>query len=207
MFLDTVIVEFDKSLRAVFASAPTRRPIPGAQEAESEMSPAERKRAAALMRVNHSGEICAQALYQGQAITSDNPEVRQALEHAAWEEIEHLAWTERRIAELGGRKSFLNPLWYVGSLVLGGLAGKAGNAWNLGFLAETERQVEAHLTSHLQRLPPKDIKSRAVLEQMRLDEICHAQTAIRLGGRALPVPAPQVMSLISKIMTKTAYYL
>ena len=207
MSVDGLIVEFDKALRAVFAQAPTRRSIPGAQEDESDMSPAERKHAAALMRVNHCGEICAQALYQGQSLTSDNPQARQALEHAAWEETEHLAWTERRIAELGGRKSFLNPLWYVGSLVLGGLAGKAGNSWNLGFLAETERQVEAHLTSHLQRLPPKDLKSRAVLEQMKLDEISHAQTALLLGGRALPVPVPQVMGLVSKIMTKTAYYL
>lgn len=207
MPVDAVIVEFDKALRAVFAPAPTRRAMPGAQEVESDMSPEERRHAAALMRVNHCGEICAQALYQGQALTADNSQARQALEHAAWEETEHLAWTERRIAELGGRKSLLNPLWYVGSLVLGGLAGKAGNAWNLGFLAETERQVEAHLTSHLQRLPPKDLRSRAVLEQMKLDEISHAQTALSLGGRNLPVPVPQVMSLVSKIMTKTAYYL
>jgi ubiquinone biosynthesis monooxygenase Coq7 len=207
MSVDAVIVEFDKALRAVFAPAPTCRAIPGAQEVESDMSPEERRNAAALMRVNHCGEICAQALYQGQALTADNPQARQALEHAAWEETEHLAWTERRIVELGGRKSLLNPLWYVGSLVLGGLAGKAGNAWNLGFLAETERQVEAHLTSHLQRLPPKDLKSRAVLEQMKLDEISHAQTALSLGGRNFPLPVPQVMSLVSKIMTKTAYYL
>jgi ubiquinone biosynthesis monooxygenase Coq7 len=140
--IDTLIPEFDKALRAVFASAPTRRTMPGADLPEAELSDAEKRHVAALMRVNHCGEICAQALYQGQALTSRDPLVKRELEQAAWEETEHLNWTENRIAELGGRKSLLNPLWYASSLAIGLFAGKCGDAWSLGFLAETERQVE-----------------------------------------------------------------
>ncbi|MGL5631096.1 MAG: 2-polyprenyl-3-methyl-6-methoxy-1,4-benzoquinone monooxygenase, partial [Azovibrio sp.] len=157
---DSLIVEFDKGLRTLFAKASSVRPVPGEQAPEAELSPEERRHAGALMRVNHVGEVCAQALYQGQAITSHNPETREALEAAAREETEHLAWTEQRIQELGGRKSLLNPLWYSGALAIGMLAGRLGDKWNLGFLAETERQVEAHLTDHLEKLPSQDQRSR-----------------------------------------------
>jgi ubiquinone biosynthesis monooxygenase Coq7 len=170
------------------------------------MTAEERRHAAALMRVNHVGEVCAQALYQGQALTSRDPAIRQALEQAAWEETEHLNWTEKRIEELGGRKSLLNPLWYAGSLALGVFAGKCGDKWNLGFLAETERQVGAHLADHLNRLPPADDRSRAIVSQMAADEAEHAETAARLGGAELPAPVKQAMQLSSKLMTGTAYY-
>jgi ubiquinone biosynthesis monooxygenase Coq7 len=204
--IDQLIPEFDKALRALFAPAPTRRPMPGEDLPEADMTDAEKRHVAALMRIDHCGEICAQALYQGQALTSRNPEVKRALEQAAWEETEHLNWTERRIAELGGRKSLLNPLWYAGSLALGVLAGKFGDDWNLGFLAETERQVEGHLESHKTQLPPQDKKSWEVLEQMKTDEIRHAETAIHYGARELPAPIKMAMKLSSKLMTKTAYY-
>lgn len=203
--LDTLIPEFDKALRAVFASAPTRRPMPGAALPEAELSTKERRHVAALMRVNHCGEICAQALYQGQALTSRDPAVRQALESAAWEETEHLNWTETRIAELGGRKSLLNPLWYGGSLAIGMLAGKFGDAWSLGFLAETERQVEGHLEGHKARLPAQDRKSWEVLEQMKLDEMRHAHTAQGHGARELPAPVRMAMKLSSRVMTQVSY--
>ncbi len=203
--IDQWILEFDKALRTVFAPAPTRRAMPGADLPEAELSDAERSHAAALMRINHCGEVCAQALYQGQALTSRDPAVKAAMEQAAWEETEHLNWTERRIAELGGRKSLLNPLWYAGSLAMGVAAGKLGDAWNLGFLAETERQVEAHLDSHLTMLPHADRRSWAVLEQMRIDEIGHAETAVRMGARELPPPVKAAMKLSSKVMTTLAY--
>lgn len=207
MFSDRFIIEFDKALRAVFTEARSQRPVPGAAIPEAEMSDAERRHAAGLMRVNHCGEICAQALYQGQALTADDVTIQGALNQAAAEETEHLAWTERRLAELGSRKSVLNPLWYVGSLSLGMLAGRLGNRWNLGFLAETERQVEAHLDGHLDRLPPQDQRSAAILAQMKADEICHAQTAVKLGAAELPGPVKAAMKAASRVMTRTAYYL
>lgn len=205
--LDQAIIEFDKALRTVFAAAPTARARPGEALPEAELSAEEKRHAAALMRVNHVGEVCAQALYQGQALTSRDPATRQALVQAAWEETEHLNWTEKRIEELGGRKSLLNPLWYAGSLALGVFAGKCGDKWNLGFLAETERQVGAHLADHLRRLPPADARSRAIVTQMAADEAEHAETAVRLGGAELPAPVKQAMQLSSKVMTGTAYYL
>lgn len=204
--LDQAIIEFDKALRTVFAAAPTARTRPGTDLAEAELTADERRHAAALMRVNHVGEVCAQALYQGQALTSHDPATRAALVQAAWEETEHLNWTEKRIEELGGRKSLLNPLWYAGSLGLGVLAGKFGDKWNLGFLAETERQVGAHLTDHLKRLPSSDERSRAVLRQMAIDEAEHADTAIRLGAAELPAPIKVAMQISSKLMTSTAYF-
>jgi len=204
--IDRLITQFDKALRTVFAPAPTVRSMPGADLPEAVLDESQRRHTAALMRVNHCGEICAQALYQGQALTSHDPSIKAALEQAAQEETEHLAWTERRIAELGGRKSFLNPLWYGGALAIGVLAGKLGDAWNLGFLAETERQVEAHLESHKARLAQEDTRSWKILEQMRLDEVGHAATAMRLGARELPAPVKRVMLLASTAMTKTAYY-
>lgn len=204
--LDKAITEFDKGLRTLFAHAPTLRPLPGKGLPDAELSAEEKRLAASLMRINHSGEVCAQALYQGQALTARNQEVKAALEQAAWEETEHLNWTETRIAELGGHTSLLNPLWYTGSLALGALAGSLGDKWNLGFLAETERQVEQHLDSHLGRLPQQDEKSRAILEQMKSDEIQHATTALEHGGAELPLPVKTAMKLSSKIMTTTAYW-
>lgn len=205
--IDALIPEFDKALRALFAPAPTQRPMPGEDLPEAELSESEKRHVAGLMRINHCGEICAQALYQGQALTSRDPAVKRALEQAAWEETEHLNWTERRITELGGRKSLLNPLWYAGSLAIGLVAGKLGDDWNLGFLAETERQVEGHLESHKAKLPAQDRKSWEVLEQMKVDEVHHAEMAIHYGARELPPPVKLAMKLSSKLMTRTAYYI
>jgi ubiquinone biosynthesis monooxygenase Coq7 len=203
--IDALIPEFDKALRTVFAPAPTRRPMPGTDLPEAEMSADEKRHVAALMRVNHCGEICAQALYQGQALGSRDPAVRHELVQAAWEETEHLNWTETRIAELGGRKSIFNPLWYAGSLAIGVVAGKCGDSWSLGFLAETERQVEGHLSGHIARLPAQDRKSSEVLEQMKADEMRHAETATRFGARQLPAPVKLAMTLSSKLMTRLSY--
>ena len=203
--IDALIPEFDKALRTVFAPAPTRRPMPGTDLPEAEMSADEKRHVAALMRVNHCGEICAQALYQGQALGSRDPAVRHELVQAAWEETEHLNWTEKRIAELGGRKSIFNPLWYAGSLAIGVVAGKCGDSWSLGFVAETERQVEGHLSGHIARLPAQDRKSSEVLEQMKADEMRHAETATRFGARQLPAPVKLAMTLSSKLMTRLSY--
>lgn len=207
MNIDHLISEFDKALRTITAPAPARRDLPGAGVAEGDMDETERRHAAALMRVNHCGEICAQALYQGQSLTSRDPATRHALEYAADEETEHLNWTERRLAELGSRKSLLNPLWYAGSLAMGVVAGKCGDGWSLGFLAETERQVEAHLQSHLGTLPVQDARSRAIVEQMKQEESGHAATAVKLGAKELPTPVKVVMRLMSSVMTRTVYYI
>lgn len=204
--IDQFILEFDRALRTVFASAKTQRPTPGEQLPEAILSESEKRQVIGLMRVNHCGEICAQALYQGQALTSRDPAIRDALRSAADEETEHLAWTEQRIKALGGRKSLLNPLWYVGSLSLGVFAGKLGDQWNLGFLAETERQVESHLDGHLRELPVHDLKSLKIVDQMRIDEIGHAETAVRLGAAELPGLAKKAMRLSAKMMTRTAYH-
>jgi ubiquinone biosynthesis monooxygenase Coq7 len=204
---DRVITEFDRALRTVFAPARSVRPVPGDAQPEAGLNEDQRRHVVGLMRVNHCGEICAQALYQGQALTSRDPAVREALRSAADEETEHLAWTERRIAELGGRKSLFNPAWYVGSLTLGLLAGALGDKWSLGFLAETERQVEVHLDGHLLSLPEDDLRSRAIVDQMRLDEIQHAETAVRYGAAELPGLAKAAMKLMAKVMTGTAYRL
>ncbi len=205
--MDRLILEFDRVLRTLAAPARTQRPTPGAGMPEAALDEAERRHVVGLMRVNHCGEICAQALYQGQALTSRDPAVRDALRQAADEETEHLAWTEGRIAELGGRKSVLNPLWYLGSLSLGVAAGVLGDRWNLGFLAETERQVESHLDGHLQSLPEQDEKSRAIVDQMRLDEIKHAEMAVHFGAAELPAPIRAMMKVMGRVMTGTAYRL
>jgi len=205
--LDQLIVAFDNGLRTVFAPARTLRPMPGDSLPEPELTEDARRLSVSLMRVDHSGEICAQALYQGQALTARNPRARAALEQAAREETEHLAWTERRLEELGGGKSLLNPVWYAGSFAIGALTGLLGDRWNLGFLAETERQVVTHLEGHLSRLPAEDDKSRVVLEQMKDDEARHATTAIRHGGAELPEPARRAMRLSSKVMTETAFWI
>jgi 3-demethoxyubiquinol 3-hydroxylase len=205
--LDRLITAFDNGLRTLLAPAHSARAVPGTEVNEAEMTPTERDVAAALMRVNHTGEICAQALYQGQALTARNPEARAALEQAAAEETDHLAWTAQRINELGGRASFLNPLWYAGSFALGAAAGLLGDKWNLGFLAETERQVEGHLEGHLDRLPPQDEKSRAIVNEMKVDEARHARTAVDHGAAELPEPVKLAMKLGSRIMTRTAYWI
>ena len=202
---EACIEQFDKALRTVFATANSRRPYPDAGLAETEMSEVEKRHAAGLMRINHSGEVCAQALYAGQALTARNPEAQQALLEAADEETEHLAWCEKRLDELGSHKSFLNPLWYAGSFALGAFAGALGDKWNLGFLAETERQVEGHLNGHLDQLPEQDAKSKAIVEQMKIDEIKHADTALAHGGAELPGPVKLAMQLTSRILTHTAY--
>lgn len=205
--LDPLIMQLDQALRTVFAEAPTTRQMPGENLPEAELTEPERRHVAALMRVNHVGEVCAQALYAGQGFTAKRLATREALGEAAWEETEHLNWTERRIAELGGRKSLLNPLWYAGAWTIGAFAGRFGDAVSLGFLAETERQVEAHLDGHLDRLPPVDRRSQAIVRQMKADEIAHAQTAVRLGATELPFFAKGAMKLASKVMTSTAYWI
>ena len=205
--IDRFIVTFDRALRTVFAPAVSARPVPGENLPDAPLPDTLRERVAALMRVNHTGEVCAQALYEGQALTARNAVARTALQRAAQEETEHLAWTERRIAELGGRKSLLNPFFYAGSFALGAASGLLGDRWNLGFLAETERQVVEHLDGHLRQLPEQDHRSRAVLEEMRLDEARHATTAIEHGAAGLPGPARLLMRIASGVMTRTSYWI
>jgi len=203
--MDRLISELDRALRAVSGVANAARHSPAGDQPEAELDPGARAHAAALMRVNHVGEICAQALYQGQSLTARNPEVKAALEQAAREEQDHLAWSADRVRELGGRLSLLNPFWYAGSFAIGALAGALGDRWNLAFLAETERQVERHLTGHLGELPEHDVRTRAVVEAMRSDEAKHGTTALELGAAQLPEPVRRAMQLASKVMTTVAY--
>ena len=203
--LDRLITEFDRALRAVAGVHRATRPSPAGDLSEAEIDDSEKRHAAALMRVNHVGEVCAQALYQGQALTARNESNRSALERAALEEEDHLAWSADRIRELGGRPSLLNPLWYAGSLAIGALAGALGDRWSLAFLAETERQVEEHLSGHLHSLPAQDARTRAVVEAMRADEARHRSAAIELGAAELPAPARAAMRIASKVMTTVAY--
>lgn len=202
--LDRVIVEFDRALRSVAGLHHAERPSPAAGVGEADLDAATRAHSAALMRVNHVGEVCAQALYQGQALTARNAGTRDSLQRAAREEADHLAWSAERIRELGGRPSLLNPLWYAGSLALGIGAGVLGDRWNLAFLAETERQVEAHLRGHLGLLAPEDARTRAVVDAMRADEARHRDTAISLGAAELPAPAKLAMRAMAKVMTTVA---
>jgi len=202
--VDRAILEFDRALRAVAGLQAAERPSPAAGVQEGELDAATREHAAALMRVNHVGEVCAQALYQGQALTARDERTRASLEQAAREEADHLAWSAARIRELGGRPSLLNPLWYAGSLALGIGAGLLGDRWNLAFLAETEHQVEEHLRGHLERLAPEDARTRAVVEAMRSDEARHRDTAIALGAAELPPPAKLAMRAMAKVMTTVA---
>ena len=206
MNIDHLITTFDTGLRTLFTQANGARARPDSALADAPMTDAQKQHAAALMRINHVGEVCAQALYSGQAFVSSNPQVVDALKQAAAEETDHLAWCEGRIKELGGRKSLLNPLWYVGSFSLGTVAGLLGEKWNLGFLAETEKQVEAHLDSHLSQLSQDDQKTRAIIEQMKTDEREHADLARHLGSAELPMPVKSGMKFASKVMTNTAYY-
>jgi len=207
-FFDQFVHGLDQALHTIFGPAPeASRTNPAANLAEAELAASERELAGRLMRINHAGEISAQALYQGQALTARLPTVRDKMEQAAIEENDHLAWTEERIRELGTHTSVLAPFWYAGSFTIGALAGIAGDKWSLGFVAETEHQVVRHLDSHLTRLPEHDAKSRAILDQMRMDEARHATTALAAGGATLPQPVKQLMALTSKVMTSTAYWL
>jgi ubiquinone biosynthesis monooxygenase Coq7 len=206
MLIDKLITTFDTGLRTVFAQASAARARPDATIEDLELTNSQKNQAAALMRINHVGEICAQALYSGQAATSRSPHIVQALQHAASEETDHLAWCEARINELGGRKSLLNPVWYAGSFTLGALAGLAGDKWNLSFLAETEHQVSEHLQKHLDTLSEADTKTRSIISQMQQDESAHAAEAKQLGASELPAPVKLGMKLASRIMTTTAYY-
>ena len=204
--IDRFIIEFDTALRSVVGGAHAHRPTPGSDlQSTALLDVKEREHAAGLMRVNHVGEVCAQALYQSQKLVARNPEIRQMLDHSAQEEMDHLAWCEARLQELGSHTSYLNPIWYAGSFAIGLAAGLAGDKWSLGFVAETEKQVENHLESHLQKLPVEDERSRAIVHQMRIDEIDHGQAAISAGGVALPESIQKLMQAMSKVMTSTAY--
>jgi ubiquinone biosynthesis monooxygenase Coq7 len=202
---DALIVHFDHALRTVAGVHRAQRASPAAQVAEGALDPAARAEAAALMRVNHVGEVCAQALYQGQALTARAPENRRALAQAAMEEQDHLVWSAERIGELGGRLSLLNPLWYGGAFALGAAAGALGDRWNLAFVAETERQVEAHLDGHLEKLCAADRRTRAVVEAMRDDEVRHRESALALGAAELPAVVKLGMRAMAKLMTTLAY--
>ena len=205
--LDRVIIEFDRALRTLAGAASATRAEPGREIAEADMQETERRHAAGLMRVNHTGEICAQALYSGQALTARNSATRAVLQQAAAEEADHLAWTAARVESLGGRLSVLNPAFYAGAFAIGAVSGALGDRWNLGFLAETERQVEAHLDGHLDRLPVSDLKSRAVVDAMKQDEARHAATATAHGGAELPRPVRKIMKMAARAMTFSTYRL
>ncbi|KVE39706.1 2-polyprenyl-3-methyl-6-methoxy-1,4-benzoquinone monooxygenase [Burkholderia sp. TSV86] len=208
MVFDELISEFDRGLRSMTGVSRMSRPVPTpAVEASAELTAAERKHAAGLMRVNHVGEVCAQALYQAQKLTTSSSALKEMFDEAAREEEDHLAWTAHRLKTLDSRPSLLNPLWYAGALAIGVIAGRFGDKVSLGFMAETERQVESHLDSHLSALPAADVESRAIVEQMRIDEIKHGKTAAEAGGIELPQPARMLMRAASKVMTSTAYYL
>jgi ubiquinone biosynthesis monooxygenase Coq7 len=205
--LDRLISEFDKVVTTVSGKPKsTERATPGEDLPEAELSDKERRHIAGLMRINHAGEVSAQGLYQGQALTAKLPDVRDTMARAAEEENDHLLWCEQRLEALSSHKSLLNPVWYLGSFTIGALAGKAGDKWSLGFVAETEKQVVAHLDSHLAQIPQKEQKSRVVLEKMKEDELHHGTVAMDAGGAELPKPVQFLMGQVSKIMTKTSYW-
>ena len=205
--VDKLIINADTALRTIFGKPPlSGRPSPAAEYSEAELSGADKKHIAGLMRVNHSGEVSAQGLYQGQALTARLPDIREKMEQAAIEENDHLVWCEDRLQDLGAHISLLNPLWYTGSFLIGAGAGLMGDKWSLGFVAETEHQVVRHLQEHLQSLPEQDQRSRAVLQQMEIDEAKHATTALHHGGASLPTPVKKLMGMMSKAMTRTAYW-
>ena len=205
--IDEIIVAIDKALRVATGVASSSRPNPGSRAADNELDESERRHSAGLMRVNHVGEVCAQALYDSQGCFSTNDQLKRQFSQAGREEEDHLAWTMERLRELGSRPSLLNPVWYAGSYALGILAARAGDAHSLGFVVETERQVEAHLVGHLESLPVKDEKSRAIVEQMRIDEVSHGQAAQSMGAAETPLPVRKLMQAMAKVMTTTAYYL
>ncbi|OWF66430.1 demethoxyubiquinone hydroxylase family protein [Polynucleobacter hirudinilacicola] len=204
--VDRFILEFDTALRSVVGGANAQRPTPGSETgANLALDAEQRKHAAGLMRINHVGEVCAQALYQSQKLVARNSEIKEMLDHSAQEELDHLAWCETRLKELGSHTSYLNPFWYAGSFAIGLAAGLAGDKWSLGFVVETEKQVENHLESHLKKLPEEDHRSRAIVDQMRIDEIEHGQAALNAGGVTLPEPIQKIMQAMSKVMTSAAY--
>lgn len=205
---DHLVMHVDTGLRTLFGRpAVTERANPADTVAETELSPAERRLSARLMRINHAGEVAAQGLYEGQSLTARLPEVRDKMQRAAQEENDHLAWCEQRVQELGTHTSYLGPLWYTGSVAIGALAGLAGDKWSLGFVAETEHQVIRHLEHHMERVAPQDGKTRAILAQMKEDEAHHATVALGAGGAPLPAPIKAFMGLTSRVMTRTAYWL
>jgi ubiquinone biosynthesis monooxygenase Coq7 len=205
--LDNLIAGFDRALRVVGGVAKASRPNPGALAHDCELNDQEARHSAGLMRVNHVGEVCAQALYDSQSRHAGTAAMREQFRQAGREEEDHLAWTAERLSELGSQPSLLNPLWYAGAYALGLAAARMGDARSLGFVVETERQVEAHLNSHLDQLPPQDNKSRAIVEQMRVDEIEHGSKAQAMGAAEMPLPVRMVMQAMSKVMTTTAYYI
>lgn len=205
--LDRLLGLADAGLRASFGRPAASRPTPGRDLPGRLADERDRRHAAGLMRVNHAGEVAAQGLYHGQALTARKPEVREALMRAADEEGDHLAWCRDRLDELGARTSLLNPLWYAGSVAIGAVAGLAGDRYSLGFIAETERQVEGHLESHLAALPDSDARSRAIIEGMKDDEAAHARAALDAGGEPLPPPVPRLMRWTARLMTGSAYWI
>ncbi len=204
--LDRLLTIADHALRALTSTPSATRPTPVSMRSEVVLQPAERRLSGALMRVNHVGEVCAQALYSAQALATSDPALRRQFEHAAGEESDHLAWTAERLEQLGARPSRLNPLWYSGAFAVGLIAGRSGDATSLGFLVETERQVERHLDGHLERLPAADTPSRAIVRQMKDDEAGHAAAAERLGAVRLPLPVRWAMRAAARVMTTTAHY-
>ena len=207
--IDNFIINADRALRTLVAGSDMtcERPSPARPLGEADLSDSERKHAAALMRVNHTGEVCAQALYQGQALTAKLPQVRKNMEHAAGEEIDHLVWCQERIDALDSHASYLNPIWYGLSFAIGAGAGLVSDKVSLGFVAATEDQVCKHLQSHLEQLPVNDLRSRAVVEQMLEDEARHADMALSAGGYNFPTPVKGIMTIASKAMTQTSYYI
>jgi 3-demethoxyubiquinol 3-hydroxylase len=206
-FLDHLIAHVDNGVRTLFGENHATRPNPAETQKESELSSGEKQLSGRLMRINHAGEVAAQGLYQGQALTAKLPNVREQMEEAAQEEVDHLAWCKTRTEQLGTQTSLLDPMWYIGSVTIGAVAGLAGDKWSLGFVTETERQVVKHLESHLDQIPQHDKKSRAILEQMKVDELHHATTALEAGAAELPTPIKKAMTLTSKVMTKAAYWI
>jgi len=205
--MDSILAAADSALRTLFAKPRAMRACPVVPADETKLDSEERRSAAALMRVNHVGEVCAQALYTAQALATDNPELKRHFEKAADEETDHLAWTAERLKELGDRPSLLNPLWYAGAFGIGLVAARFGDRVSLGFVVETERQVEAHLQGHLERLPSHDHASRAIVAQMKEDEASHAASALDAGGVELPAPVKGLMRAAARVMTTTAYYI
>lgn len=202
--IDRFLIATDNALRTLSGAVSPSRATPG-EKPGKDAEIAERSHVAGLMRVDHAGEVCAQALYAGQSLMARDPQVRRALEQAGAEERDHLAWCAERLRELDSHPSLLAPFWYAGSFALGVASGAAGDRWSMGFLVETERQVEKHIDGHIEQLPPEDKRSRAILQQMRTDEIAHAESGRQLGGEELPAPVRGAMRLVAKVMTSTAY--
>jgi ubiquinone biosynthesis monooxygenase Coq7 len=207
--IDALISSVDNALRALTGGSHASRPAPEAPPSDdaAELTPEQRRLSGALIRVDHVGEICAQALYQAQALTARSDTLREQMRQAARDEVDHLAWTRKRLEQLGDRTSLLNPIWYAGAFTIGLIAGRAGDRWSLGFVSETERQVEKHLASHLERLPEADMASRAIVEQMKVDEARHADAADAAGAAPLPAPIKALMRAAAKVMTRTAHYI